>query len=80
MHVRTYRAESIQDALQMARRELGPEAFVWQTRQVRAGGMAGLISGRTCVEVTASLDLPEMVPGRSTRRPSDYGIDLTEMG
>ena len=35
MQVKTYRAPSIQDALQMVRADLGPDAAVLQTREIK---------------------------------------------
>jgi flagellar biosynthesis protein FlhF len=48
MQIKTFRAKSIQEALQLVREKLGPDACVLQTREVR-----GLI-GRRLVEVEAS--------------------------
>lgn len=53
MHIRTFRAASLQAALEEIRRQMGPDASVLHTRQVRDGWMGWL--GRTHVEVTAGL-------------------------
>tara|TARA_R110002073_G_scaffold65408_8_gene163353 strand:- start:2545 stop:3759 length:1215 start_codon:yes stop_codon:yes gene_type:complete len=53
MHIRTFRAASLQDALEEIRQQMGPDASVLHTRQVRDGWMGWL--GRTYVEVTAGL-------------------------
>ncbi len=53
MHIRTFRAASLQDALEEIRQQMGPEASVLHTRQVRDGWMGWL--GRTYVEVTVGL-------------------------
>ena len=53
MHIRTFRAASLQDALEQIREQMGPDASVLHTRQVRDGWMGWL--GRTYVEVTAGL-------------------------
>jgi flagellar biosynthesis protein FlhF len=53
MHIRTFRAASLQDALEKIRQQMGPDASVLHTRQVRDGWMGWL--GRTYVEVTAGL-------------------------
>ena len=53
MHIRTFRAASLQDALEQIRQQMGPDASVLHTRQVRDGWMGWL--GRTYVEVTAGL-------------------------
>ncbi|NND97380.1 MAG: flagellar biosynthesis protein FlhF [Pirellulaceae bacterium] len=53
MQIRTFRAASLQDALEEIRQQMGPEASVLHTRQVRDGWMGWL--GRTYVEVTAGI-------------------------
>jgi flagellar biosynthesis protein FlhF len=53
MHIRTFRAPSLQEALEQIRYQMGPDASVLHTRQVRDGWMGWL--GRTYVEVTAGL-------------------------
>jgi len=53
MHIRTFRAASLQDALEDIRRQMGDGASVLHTRQVREGWMGWL--GKTSVEVTAGL-------------------------
>lgn len=55
MEVKTYRAATLQEALQRVRQELGPDAAVLRTREV-AGGLWRWIRGRREVEVTASTD------------------------
>ncbi len=53
MHIRTFRAPNLQAALADIRQQMGSEASVLHTRQVRDGWMGWL--GRTQVEVTAGL-------------------------
>lgn len=79
MEIKTFRAASMQAALRLVRRELGPEAAVLRTREVRAGGMLGLLTGERGIEVEASAEV--IVPSRLPKRPAilDQGIDLTEM-
>lgn len=73
MHIRTFRAASLQDALEEIRQQMGPEASVLHTRQVRDGWMGWL--GRTYVEVTAGLrdanDQPPTVPFDAGHSPRD---------
>lgn len=57
MDVKTYRAKTLQEALQMIQSDLGPDASILQTRQVRAG-MAGWFRNSPEVEVTASATIP----------------------
>lgn len=59
MTVKTYRARSLHDALRLVRTELGPDASVLRTRQIK--GLLGWLS-RHSVEVTASAG--QRVPSR----------------
>ena len=43
MDIKTYRARSMHEALRLVRRELGPEAAVLHTREVRSSRLFGLI-------------------------------------
>jgi flagellar biosynthesis protein FlhF len=52
MHIRTFRAPSMQQALAQIRREMGPDASVLHTRAVKSGWWW---AGRSQVEVTAGL-------------------------
>jgi flagellar biosynthesis protein FlhF len=62
MDVRTYRAATMQEALAMVRRELGPDAAVLHTREVRGGGIFRFLPGFKRIEVTASASV--QVPSR----------------
>ena len=76
MQIHTYRAESIREALQLVRRDLGPDAVVLTSREVRAGGLLNLLSGRRCWELQASADLPILGPWLQSVERLDRGIDL----
>jgi flagellar biosynthesis protein FlhF len=52
--IRTYRAPTVQEALAMVRRDLGPGASVLHTREVRGGGLLRWLSGQRLIEVVAS--------------------------
>jgi flagellar biosynthesis protein FlhF len=69
MEVKTYRAATMYEALQLVRRELGPDAAVLHTREVRGGRLLGWLAGRRQIEVTASADVnvPSRLPPQ--RRP-----------
>ena len=69
MHIRTFRAASLQDALDEIRRQMGPDASVLHTRQVRDGWMGWL--GRTYVEVTAGLRDNEPSPATANLQPKE---------
>lgn len=70
MHIRTFRAANLQEALEQIRQQMGAEAAVLHTRQVRDGWMGWL--GRTYVEVTAGLRDDDGVIPMSLHR---QGID-----
>ena len=73
MTVKTYRARTLHDALRMVRTELGPDASVLQTRQVR--GLRGWL-GRYQVEVTASAG--QLVPSRLSPSPLASPVPLSD--
>jgi flagellar biosynthesis protein FlhF len=85
MHIRTFRAASLQDALEEIRRQMGSDASVLHTRQVREGWMGWL--GRTSVEVTAGLrDRDEPTPLRisdvsqgSMLAPTRFPMELQDL-
>ena len=56
MDLKRYRVNNIQEALQLIKKDLGPEAVIVSTRQVKEGkGTFGLF-GKMVLEVTAALD------------------------
>ncbi len=63
MEAKTYRARSMQEALELVRRELGPQAAVLHTREVR-GGLFRWLTGSQQIEVTASanVNVPSRLP------------------
>jgi flagellar biosynthesis protein FlhF len=67
----------MQEALQLVRRELGPNAAVLQTRDVRSGGLFRLLPGMRRIEVTASADVnvPSRLPAR-VRENDNHGAGL----
>lgn len=67
MDVKTYRARSLQEALQLVRNDLGSQAAVLHTREV-SGGLWQRIRGVREIEVTASLDVH--VPSRFADEPT----------
>ncbi len=67
MHIRTFRAASLQDALEDIRRQMGEDASVLYTRQVREGWKGWL--GKTSVEVTAGLRDTSEPKGRRDALP-----------
>jgi len=69
MQVKTYRAKTMQQALDLVRRELGPDAAVLQTREIGGRGWTSLLGGGRQIEVTASTDVS--VPSRLPKRRID---------
>jgi flagellar biosynthesis protein FlhF len=63
----------MREALALVRREMGPDASVLNTREVRAGGLVGLLLGIKRVEVTAS----GQVAAPSRLGAHGHGIDLS---
>ena len=57
------------EALALVRRELGPDAAVLHTREVR-GRWLGLLPGRRQIEVTASqgINVPSRLPTQTASR------------
>jgi flagellar biosynthesis protein FlhF len=55
MHIRSYRARTIQEAVELIRGDLGPQAVVLHTREAPRGRIARWFFGRQ-LEVTATRD------------------------
>ena len=68
MHLKRYRSETVKDALQAVREELGPDSLVLSTRTVTATGVRGLL-GKREVEVTAAAERQEMPDERHPTPP-----------
>ncbi|MGO8744586.1 MAG: flagellar biosynthesis protein FlhF [Thermoguttaceae bacterium] len=69
MDIRTYRAATMHEALDMVRRDLGPEAAVLHTREVAKRGLFGWLRAARDIEVTASavVNVPSRLPRRGQR-------------
>jgi len=80
MEVKSFRAKTLHDALQLVQQELGSHAAVLQTREVWDGWLAGLFGGRK-IEITASADFDELLgpakefPLPEEAVPSTYEAD-----
>jgi flagellar biosynthesis protein FlhF len=70
MEIRTYRAKSLQEALDLVRADLGADAAVLHTREVKSGGLFRMFNRARHIEVTASegVDVPSRLPERVQRR------------
>jgi flagellar biosynthesis protein FlhF len=69
MELKTYRAASMQEALAIVRRELGPDAAVLHTREIENRRLFGWLPGPREIEITASCDVnvPSRLPPRQRR-------------
>lgn len=80
MEVKTYRAKSLQSALQMVRADLGPEAAVLHTRQLQPSLFGRLVGLGDRVEVSASavVNVPRrFAPSSPTTAASLPATDAT---
>jgi len=55
MRVKRFTGDTIGDAMSRIKRELGPDAVILQTRQIKEGGFLGFFA-RTKVEITAAIE------------------------
>src|SRR3954470_13532821 len=63
MDIKTYRAKSMRDALELVRRELGPSAAVLHTREINNGPLRRLVFGRKYeVAASAGVNVPSRLP------------------
>jgi flagellar biosynthesis protein FlhF len=71
MEVKTYRAPTMQEALRLVRRELGPNAAVLHTREVCGSPWLRWIPGLRQIEVMAStqVNVPSRMPPRQREEP-----------
>src|SRR3954466_13447363 len=76
MDIKTYRAKSMRDALELVRRELGPSAAVLHTREVNSGPLGRLVFGRKYeVAASAGVNVPSRMPEGSV---SGFGCQVSE--
>lgn len=63
MEIKTYKAKTMRDALELVRRELGPSAAVLHTREVNGGPLRRLVFGRKYeVAASAGVNVPSRLP------------------
>jgi flagellar biosynthesis protein FlhF len=63
MEIKTYRAKTMRDALDLVRRELGPSASVLHTREVNGGLMGRVLFGRQYeVAASSAVNVPSRMP------------------
>src|SRR5215470_2531275 len=69
MHVKRFEAADMAEALRLVKLELGPDAVILSTRQIKKGGGAFGIFGRSFVEVTAAVDREAVDPPQPASQP-----------
>src|SRR5215510_14858501 len=82
MHVKRFEAADMPEALRLVKHELGPNAIILSTRQIKKGGGAFGIFGRSFVEVTAAADREavEAQPPRPATAPMRaYTSEVTDI-
>ena len=63
MEIKTFKAKTMRDALELVRRELGPTASVLHTREVNGGPIRRLVFGRKYeVAASATVNVPSRLP------------------
>jgi flagellar biosynthesis GTPase FlhF len=63
MNIKTYRARTMRDALELVRLELGPSAAVLHTRELNSGIVKRLLFGRQYeVAASAAVNVPSRLP------------------
>jgi flagellar biosynthesis protein FlhF len=81
MNIKTYRAKTMRDALELVRRELGPSAAVLHTREVNNGPLSRLVFGRKYeVAASAGVNVPSRLPSgvaRSEERGASFASDYS---
>lgn len=70
--IKTFKANSVAQALAQVKKTLGPDAVILHTRTYKAGGIMG-IGARSITEITATKDLPN-TPRRTARRPTQPSV------
>jgi flagellar biosynthesis protein FlhF len=82
MDIKTFRAKSMQEALGLVRRELGPDASVLHTRELNSGLVKRMLFGRKYeVAASSNVNVPSRLPMRMQEEQGaggrgQGGIDL----
>jgi flagellar biosynthesis protein FlhF len=75
MDIKTYRAKTMRDALELVRRELGPSASVLHTREVNGGPLRRLVFGRKYeVAASATMNVPSRLPESFAEPEFEYSL------
>jgi flagellar biosynthesis protein FlhF len=75
MHIKTYRARSMQEAIELVRRDLGPDAALLHSREVSRGPF-GVLGRRIEVTASAAVNVPSrLAEERSEHFEQTWGDD-----
>lgn len=79
MKVKTFVANSVQEGMQLIKRELGPEAMIIHSRKVRQKGLLGFLAPPK-VEITAAVDNgPNYPPAQAKVLPKQWENEISEL-
>jgi len=74
MEIKTFKAKTMRDALELVRRELGPAASVLHAREVNGGPLGRLVFGRRYeVAASAAVQVPSRLPAEVGARSEERG-------
>src|SRR5437899_10854129 len=74
MHVKRFEAADMAEALRLVKFDLGPNAIILSTRQIKKGSGAFGIFGRSFVEVTAAVDREAVEAPRPEPQPRSLAV------
>ncbi|MFO1021123.1 MAG: flagellar biosynthesis protein FlhF [Planctomycetales bacterium] len=77
--VRTFKAANMQEALQIVRQEMGPDAVILHTRELPASRLLGLFKNKERVEITAGLGInvsTEKVVRSKAENSDEGGVEV----
>ena len=76
MQIKTFRAKTMQQALNLVRHELGPDASVLHTRELNGGLVRRMVFGRQYVAASTAVNVPSRLPARL----QEQGLELDAVG
>lgn len=77
MLVKKYRAATTREALEQVKQDLGEDAFVLETKKVRAGGFLGM-GAQMQIEISAATSGDVTKPAAKAERKSKLKLNLTD--
>lgn len=77
MRVRRFVGDNVAETMGKVKRELGSEAVILQTREIREGGFLGLF-GKTRVEITAAIEEKPVIVQKTQASKVGYHVEETK--